>query len=472
MRRCLSFLFLSLFIQGVSAADYYWRLSYGTYSGTGSSPEAAYQDACSRSAGCISNGFNKPSQHTITKSSPTAYIVREYFPSGILNQTMTIVRSGDTCPPDHTLNDNTDDPTLPICTPPEPDKCEAKLGQSDNFIVGGLQFKMCRDNCELALDSVQPFKRSATSETIYHFFGVYTGESCQTNTSIIPGVAPPEPTESDRDEECTATSVTFDGEGRRHETSSCTTTTTDLDNQACIAKGGSVGEFQGVMQCVNKGNGPKATETKQEVKQETKQNPDGSKTETKTTTTNVTVCSGAKSCITTTTTTTATTKTNADGTSGGSTSSCKGVNCADGKEGDGKGKGKGDGEEDGKGDEDGPCDPARDYCGQAPSTQLQPGEQGNFDEGNAVWDQKLADIKTELDEKIEQYSSSFKGLFDINLGSGGGALPCDTVNVSFGRFGSTSLRLCLNDYAEQLSYLRYALLLAASVIAALVVLRD
>lgn len=457
MRRFLSFLLFSLVVQGVSAADYLWHLD-GVSAQTFSSP----QKVCE--------------YHYISAPQPSSNLKSGVYENGTRvrcsvhfngNTDWTIGygwRDGNGCTLPSVYN-----PETYSCEAPEPDQCEAKAGQSDNFIVAGLQFKMCRDNCELALDSVQPFKRTASSETLYHFFGVYTGESCETNTSIVPGVTSPEATESDQSQECTSTSVSYDSEGRRHETSSCTTTTTDIDNQACVARGGSVGTVDGVMTCVNKGSGPKATETKKEVKQETKENPDGSKTETKTTTTTVTVCAGAKSCTTSTTTTTETTNTNADGTSGGSSSSCRGANCGtDGKEGDGSGTGSGNG----SGDGDGICDPATDYCGQAPTAQLKKGEQGSFEEGNNEWDEKISTLKDELDEKLAQYGDLFKGLVNVNLGGGGGSLPCDTVNVSFGRFGSTSLRLCLNDYAEQLSYLRYALLLAASVIAALVVLRD
>ncbi len=458
MRRFLSFLLFLLFAQGISAADYYWKIE----NITAASPVAAIEAWLPVKFASGHGGYVV----YLKESNRWGFHVKASSGSGYLAIEQFVSRLGDSCPTGETYDSTTGE-----CKGPEPDKCEAKAGQSDNFIVAGLQFKMCRDNCELAFNDAQSFKRTASSENLYHFFGVYTGESCQTNTSIVPGVTPPEATESDQTQECTATSVTTDAEGRRHETSSCTTTTTDIDNQACVAKGGSVGAFNGVMTCVNKGNGPKATETKKEVKQETKQNPDGSKTETKTTTTTVTTCAGANSCTTSTTTTTETTNTNADGTSGGSSSSCRGANCGtDGKEGNGKGKGDGDGN--GSDEGDGVCDPATDYCGQAPTAQLKKGEQGNFEEGNNEWDEKISTLKDELDEKLAQYGDLFKGLVNVNLGTGGGALPCDTVNISFGRFGSTSLRLCLNDYAEQLSYLRYALLLAASVIAALVVLRD
>lgn len=58
-------------------------------------------------------------------------------------------------------------------------------------------------------------------------------------------------------------------------------------------------------------------------------------------------------------------------------------------------------------------------------------------------------------------------MFDLNLGQGAGTLPCDRFTV----FGQT-LSLCLTNYSTQLSYLRNILLLVASVVAAVIVLRD
>ncbi|WP_454255712.1 hypothetical protein [Pseudomonas sp. Marseille-Q8238] len=472
MRRWLSFLLLPIFSNLVSAAD--WELSYFGQQQTSGTFISSPQAHCSSINGMIANLQSGKTYHSAKFE---GYLDN----TGNLTSDMSKV-TGARCTfqnPNYIspwyaayklIKPSCDDGSVRDeatgeCKGPEPDKCEAKAGQSDNFIVAGLQFKMCRDNCELALDGVQPFKRTASSETLYHFFGVYTGESCQTNTSIVPSVSPPEATESDQNKECTATSVTTDAEGRRHETSSCTTTTTDIDNQACIARGGSVGTFNGVMTCVNKGNGPKATETKKEVKQETKQNPDGSKTETKTTTTTVTTCAGANSCSTSTTTTTETTNTNADGTSGGSSSSCRGANCGtDGKEGNGKGKGDGDG----NGSDDGVCDPATDYCGQAPTAQLKKGEQGNFEQGNTEWDERVSELKDELEQKLEQYRNQFKGLFDLGFGGGGGSLPCDRTTLSHG----ATVSYCISDFSDSLVWFRYALLLGAAVIAAFVVLRD
>ncbi|SHN06852.1 hypothetical protein SAMN05216288_0461 [Pseudomonas punonensis] len=324
------------------------------------------------------------------------------------------------------------------------------------------QMESCADGCTVVVDASSPnaitaYKKPADiSKTYWWVTGVFSGEECATSNG--PDTNPPAPTESKSDRDCTPTSTSADGT----QTSSCTETETEVDNQGCVAKGGSVGSVNGVMQCVASNKGPKATETKTNTKTESKTNPDGSKSETTTKTTEQKNCSGAGACSSNTTTNVNHNNTNADGTKGSESSTCTGSNCT-GSTGSGDGKGEGDGDGEGEGEEgEGPA---------GPQGTLQKGEVGNFSEGITEWDQRIADVRGELDQKLGQYSNLFKGVFDLNLGTGGGSLPCDNIPVSFGST-STTLRFCLADYSDPLSYLRYALLLGAAALAAVIILRG
>jgi hypothetical protein len=128
--------------------------------------------------------------------------------------------------------------------------------------------------------------------------------------------------------------------------------------------------------------------------------------------------------------------------------------------GTGNGGGGGGGNDGGDGDGDG-----------APTEKLEQGEQGSFDEALKEWDEKIADIQVELDQKIAEYTGLFSGVFDLNLGGSGGSLPCYNVPIKIGS-ASTSGKLCIADYERELSFLRYILLLVAAVVAAFIVLRD
>ncbi|MBB2494487.1 hypothetical protein [Aquipseudomonas ullengensis] len=258
--------------------------------------------------------------------------------------------------------------------------------------------------------------------------------------------------------------MTYDAEGRRHESNSCTTTTTDSDNQKCVAAGGSVGAYNGTMTCIASNKGPKLTETTKQVDKTTDEKADGGKKETTTTTTTTKTCVGAGACSTSTTTVVTTSNTNADGTAGSSSSQCKGSNCTtNGQAGNGSGSGSGSGSDD-QGEEE-----EEDEEIASPTKALGKGEQGDFTEGVTEWDEKLQGARDELDDKLEEYSALFAGVFDLNLGSGGGSLPCEQIPVTIGT-ATVSLDMCLDRYADTLSYLRYALLLAASAFAALIVM--
>ena len=367
----------------------------------------------------------------------------------------TIRRFGNGCTTPAVYNSQTHS-----CQAPEPNKCESKIGDKHSFGGDLGQMETCVDGCLVVVDMESPdpimsYKKGATENTYWWVSGIFSGEQC--NSSGPTDSSPPPPTSSDKDRECTPTTTNAEGA----QVSSCTETEVEVDNQGCVDNGGFVGSGpDGVMRCIASKKGPKATETKTKTEVESKTNPDGSKDEKTTKTKDKKVCSGSGSCSSSTTTNVSNNHTNSDGSAGNSSSSCSGAECA--SSGTGNQKGEGDGQ--GEGDEEGEG-PA------GPSGSLKQGEAGSFAEGLAEWDQRLNDARTELDQKVEQLSAQFRGVFDLDLSGGSGSLPCDTVPVSFGKT-SVNLRICPADYSDQLSYLRFALLLGAAALGGIIVLRG
>ncbi|WP_430318745.1 hypothetical protein [Pseudomonas nitroreducens] len=128
--------------------------------------------------------------------------------------------------------------------------------------------------------------------------------------------------------------------------------------------------------------------------------------------------------------------------------------------GTGGGDGGGDGGDNGGGggDDDGGGDPKE---------KLEEPKAGSWTDALKEWDGKVTEAQKEFKEKIKQNADSLKGVFDLNLGEGGGALPCDSFTV-----WKTSVSLCFTPYEDKLVYLKYALMFMASVLAAFIVLKD
>ena len=105
--------------------------------------------------------------------------------------------------------------------------------------------------------------------------------------------------------------------------------------------------------------------------------------------------------------------------------------------------------------------------GSGPKQSLVQPKQGSWDESLETWTGKVAEAKKEFSEKIKENADQLKGVFDLNLGEGGGKLPCDTFVV-----WKKTVSLCFTEYEEKLSYLRYALMFMASVLAAFVILKE
>lgn len=453
-QRCLVALVLLGWGPFVLAEEYYWQCGQVQCTPQTTPKAAAEQSATAQNVNLSGWTFDAC---TLQRDDLAACNWKQPHPNNpniFDNRGFYVNRYGNTCT-------GTFDPTTGICTP-DKNECEAKIGQTHSFGTDMGQMEACIDKCIVVVDASSPdpittYKKPGDiSKTYWWVTGMFSGESCATSNDGDSSAPPP--TESSSSNNCSPTTTAADGT----QSSSCTETKTDVDNQGCVAAGGHVGSVNGVMRCVAGGKGPKASETTTTTKTDTKVNPDGSKSQTTTKTTEQKNCSGAGACSTNTTTNVNHNNTNADGTKGSESSTCSGANCTGSTgSGDGKGDGKGDGE--GEGEEgEGPA---------GPQGTLQKGEQGSFAEGISEWDQRISEVRGELDQKLDQYSGMFKGVFDLNLSTGRGSLPCDNIPVSFGST-STTLRFCLADYADPLSYLRYALLLGAAALAAIIILRG
>ncbi|QMV61222.1 hypothetical protein VUJ49_06160 [Pseudomonas berkeleyensis] len=301
----------------------------------------------------------------------------------------------------------------------------------------------------------QAYKTDVNEDVLFRNYGVYSGQSCFDPSGSPSDTPAPQPTESSSSNSCTAT-VT-DAEGRQ--VSSCEDTDIFKDQRACLQAGGALGSTDfgtGAMLTCVQSKGPKATQTHTQTQKTVEPTANGGTKTTTTATTTIKNCVGTNACTTKTTTTTHTSVTNGDGTPGGETNNCKGDDCKGSGDKSGEGEDKGDDEED-----DGIP---------GPSTALAKGEQSSLQDAFSEWDEKIETARGELDEKIAQYSDLFSGVFDLNLGSSSGSLPCKQVPISFGAT-KTTLDMCLDNFSEPLGYIRYALLLAAAALAALIILR-
>lgn len=262
--------------------------------------------------------------------------------TGATNGELYVRKNGTACDEGQDYNSETGE-----CTAPEEDPCLPTTGNKishrhklGEIILGTIPYtppppSVCSGSCVYSdpeLDG-KPYRFVSNSPTgawaNYSYFG--DGKTCESGETEVDAPSENKPV-ADKENKCTnKVCLTVDDAGNcQTYTYSCTATETYTDpgNMDC-----DFGEVDGKAQCVPNSPAPKLTET--EVKTDVKEttNPDGSKETETTTTTNKTICSGVDSCKTTTTTNVSNNKTNADGTDGGSSSTCTGSDC---KAGDGK----------------------------------------------------------------------------------------------------------------------------------------
>ncbi|WP_454913609.1 hypothetical protein [Stutzerimonas chloritidismutans] len=331
---------LLLFASPVRAEDYYWSTSP-----TG----AQYPDvssACSAQwSGSIGTYYKQQGYQDagyIITSSTSASCQMVQPPSTTKAIYTNVTRYGSVCPEGTIYNQHTG-----RCDPPEDDPCLPTTGNKithrhklGEIILGTIPYtppppSVCSGSCVYSdpeLDG-KPYRFVSNSPTgawaNYSYFG--DGKTCESGETEVDAPSENKPV-ADKENKCTnKVCLTVDEAGNcQTYTYSCTATETYTDpgNMDC-----DFGQVDGKAVCVPNSPAPKLTET--EVKTDVKEttNPDGSKETETTTTTNKTICSGVDSCKTTTTTNVSNNKTNADGTDGGSSSTCTGSDC---KAGDGK----------------------------------------------------------------------------------------------------------------------------------------
>ncbi|BBL72796.1 hypothetical protein MoryE10_34020 [Methylogaea oryzae] len=138
--------------------------------------------------------------------------------------------------------------------------------------------------------------------------------------------------------------------------------------------------------------------------------------------------------------------------------------------GDGSGTGTGTGTGDGTGTGTGTGDGTGTGSGSDPQdggtggTGFSPGTYGSPPGIEGV-EAQVAAAKSELSLLISNIKSESQAMIGSTSLGGGGSLPCFSASTSYG-----DVRLCLSDYEDKLVLIRYALLLVASVAAALIIL--
>jgi hypothetical protein len=452
-------LLLALLSSVAHAADYYWLASYGTGTGQGATPKAAYLARCQSMPADVSYGMCKTAQFTLTRVSDVQWIARSYFANGTMNEQFAINRRGDTCPPGTTFDGQTAE-----C---KGDPCLPTVGQ---FIYHGHTFRnlgadgnpdidppiaICSNACQYThtFEAFGSKRKGDEIEGSFKYKG--NGVSCTVSTTNPsnfdqPPTKPPMSPQQEyfSDKSCDNWVTNADGTSSRR----CVSTNKYREPGKLNCKYGA-----GAMVCNVATPSPNGKETTVTETTDVTLNPDGSKNTTTNTSTTTTTCKGLSKCSTTTKNETKNEGTNPDGSPGDTETECTGDGCVPEEEDD---DGDDKGEEEEEQEEEGIPGPSR---------SLAKGEQGNFDDANGEWDQKIETAETTLQQKVDQYANAFSGVFDLNLGSAGGSLPCEQVPVTIGTT-TQNLDMCLERFSEPLSYLRFAILLAATALAALIIL--
>lgn len=423
------------------AEDYYWFFY--------SRPTLHYDSLAEACAYYSSTTYTSEVSTKLSESQYNCKLVRK---SDGNTDYVVVTRDGSGCTYPATYNSETG-----ACEEPK-EECSSKEGQSFPFKKSGTapdnygtissgyfipRTDGCFEGCA-ASTADQKCKASVAGAYVCSGTGYYTGQSCASAPELdfTETRNDPTPETTSKEEPCNYTQQA-DGSITCNSSS-----TTETEGQHC-------GEVNGVKYCTDSKPTKNGIDISTNIT--TESNSDGSSSSTKTDTATQTKCTGVQVCVSKTTTTTTTTKTNANGSTSSVSGTCTGDNCASSTNPDADGDGLGD------------CVTDCDDSTAGPSGSLQQGEKGNFDQGNEEWDQRIEEARAELDEKLAEYSALFKGVFELNLSTGGGSLPCEVFSI---HTGGATLRLCPADYSEQLSYLRYVILLAAAVLAALIVLRD
>lgn len=335
-----------------------------------------------------------------------------------------IARRGDSCPLGGVF-----DPSTGTC---KSDPCQSTVGQmtthqhrigdfTGSGVVNGATDppgRICSNSCQYAWDGGAPVAayrfQSGNPNGVFGVFN-YKGNGVACTESDVAKTNPGSPGAT-KQQESQCTEKVTDAEGRVHYTCQASQVFKEPGSMSC-------GTVNGQTTCVPKKPSPKLDDKKVTTEVTEKKDADGSKTtETKTTTT-VTTCSGAGACTTTTTTNVNSSKTNADGSSGGESSTCSGPGCAGNKP-DGSEQPKDDEEEQGGSAVSGDmactalplCEGDAIQCAILRQTQQQRCSDQEFRE---VTEKKTADLKSSLASEFsgpefQPLSAGTEGTFDLS----------------------------------------------------------
>lgn len=321
---------LLFFAQAVNAADYsFTDNSYylGPFPSAQQSCDAAAQHSLSSYPGKSITG------KTLTSQSATNFKCNVTYNGAPYSNNFSIIRSGTSCPANHTYNSSTGE-----CEAPEPEKCEPTIGKRVNHWhnsgkLGAAAVEppgsVCEASCQYANTWERKCDREISSDSddvmcnfVYLGNGIECTEGDKSNPSAfdIPPTKPPETREPTREHEqkCDNWVTGADGVARR----TCTSKDEYKDPGELKCE-----NTNGYLKCAPGTPPPAYTKTETTAESSKTDNADGSsKTET-TTNKDVTNCHGAKPCNTTSTEKTETENTNPDGSPGDKTTTCKGDKC-------------------------------------------------------------------------------------------------------------------------------------------------
>ncbi|WP_232006337.1 coat protein [Pseudomonas aeruginosa] len=91
-------------------------------------------------------------------------------------------------------------------------------------------------------------------------------------------------------------------------------------------------------------------------------------------------------------------------------------------------------------------------------------KQGSFDKSIKEYDDAIAKAQKDFQELQGKFESVLASKFDIHLGTGGGSLPCWDFTALGQRYD-----VCLTQYAQELSVIRYVVLFIAAILAGWIV---
>ncbi|MGL4317343.1 MAG: hypothetical protein ACRCTL_12115 [Pseudomonas sp.] len=371
------------------------------------------------------------------------------------NSNYSVVRYGESCPSSYIYNAQTGscdgDPCLPTAGQIVISEHSFRTLTAEGNPDIDPPVSICSDKCQYT-HTFNPFTAQRDGKRPDQMLGKFeykgngmscTGGSGGSNFDQPASKPPmsPEPV-SIKDSDCSQWTTNANGVSSR----SCLTT--DYFNEPGLVKCTTGG---GSMTCAVSTPAPYSKDTSKNETTTKTTNADGStKTDTSSTTT-TTTCKGVKPCSTTGKTETSTTGTNADGTPGDTTETCTGKACSEdnGSEAEGEEEGEEEGE------------------GESPTFTpiAKPADTGSFEDANADWDQKIAEAKDDIKDKVQRLGDEFAG--GVSLGSGGGSLYCgDSVEVL-----GQQIKMCLSDYSQQLSLFSYMVLFMGALIALYIVFK-